>query len=193
MSRLSGSNSTSTSHWGSPLVIAQLIYFSAMVGLGVFLPDSVLEGNAWKRDFSDFMASFVPQIDRITALDIEPGVNRFYFSILWATSPALFGLLFLNIYRTRSTLRKLWDTPLRKVLLSMCGLAMMLAWTQHLWFVESSMRLSLFLFGSTIGRSFFAQLAFYIGAVFCIAALMVWCVGCLNGYISRNGKEKHHE
>ncbi|WP_140842109.1 hypothetical protein [Variovorax guangxiensis] len=193
MNPISRGNLTRTSHWRSPLIVAQLLYYFLMVGLGLCIQENVLETSAWTRDFSDFMASFIPQIDRITALNIEPEANRFYFATLWATSPALFGILLGNIYRTRSTLQKVWDMSLLKVLGSMFGLALMLAWTQHLWFVNPSMRLSEFLFGTGVGRSFLAQLVFYVGAVFCIAGLMVWCLGWLSGYIPRNLKEKRHE
>lgn len=186
-------NSIITPSWGSPLVVMQSIYFLLMAGAGFCIQDNVLAANAWARDFSDFMAAIVPQIDHITALNIEPDVNRFYFSTLWATSPALFGMLLVHVYRRRSALETVWDASLLRVLLSMCGLALMFAWTQCLWLVEPSMQLSGFLFGTSIGRSFFAQLVFYIAAVFCLAGLMVWSVGWIGGYIPRSIKEQHDE
>lgn len=178
------------SPWRNPFGIALVAYYLVMAVVGLLIPDDILEVHAWARDFSDFMASVVPQIDRITALNIKPDVNRFYFSALWATIPALFGILLLNIYRARSALEKVWDASLIRVLLSMCGLALMFGWTQYLWLVEPSMHLSGLLFGTSIGRSFLSQLVFCIAAVFCLAGLMVWCLGWVRGYIPRSNKEQ---
>ena len=180
------------SAWRNPYGIALVGYYLVMAVVGMLVPDDILQANAWARDLSDFLASIVPQIDRITALNIQPNVNRFYFSALWASSPVLLGLLLLNVYRTRSALRRVWETPRHQMLFSVCGLAFMAAWTQQLWFVEPAMRLSESLFGSAVGRSFFAQLVFCIGAVFCIAGLMVWCLGFLSGQILSSVKEEHH-
>ena len=58
-----------------------------LAALGLFIPEKVLSENEWAWRFSDFMASFIPQIDRITALNLRPEVNKFHYSILWAVSP----------------------------------------------------------------------------------------------------------
>ena len=58
-----------------------------------FHPEKVLSDNEWAWRFSDFMASIVPQIDRIAALNLRPEVNKFHYSILWAVSPVFPGLM----------------------------------------------------------------------------------------------------
>ncbi|RST48561.1 hypothetical protein [Variovorax sp. DXTD-1] len=87
---------TKTSAWRNPFGLALVAYYLVMAVVGLLIPDDILRANAWARDFSDFMASVVPQIDRITALNIRADVNRFYFSVLWAASPCLFVISALN-------------------------------------------------------------------------------------------------
>ena len=82
----------------NPYGIALVAYYFVMAVVGLLVPDDFLQGNAWARDFSDFMASIVPQIDRITALNIKPDVNRFYFSVLWAGNPILFLISLLLVW-----------------------------------------------------------------------------------------------
>ena len=74
--------------------------------IGLFIPEKVLSENEWAWRFSDFMASIVPQIDRIAALNLRPEVNKFHYSILWAVSPVFPGLALPSI---------LYATPTGKV------------------------------------------------------------------------------
>lgn len=60
--------------------------------LSVSVPDRILSNHEWARAFCDFMASFIPQIDRVTRAKFGSGINlsennRFYFSVMWAVSP----------------------------------------------------------------------------------------------------------
>lgn len=69
-----------------PFGIALFAYYIVMAVIGMLIPDDILNYQ-WAKELSDSVAGIVPQIDRITAFDIKPGVNRFYFSVLWAGSP----------------------------------------------------------------------------------------------------------
>ena len=51
--------------------------------VGLLIPGDVLTKYAWAREFTDVMASIIPQIDRITALNPKPEINRFHYSVLW--------------------------------------------------------------------------------------------------------------
>lgn len=66
--------------------------------LSVSVPDRILSNHEWARAFCDFMASFIPQIDRVTIArptgrmfddtdSLLSENNRFYFSVMWAVSP----------------------------------------------------------------------------------------------------------
>lgn len=80
----------------NPFGIALVVYYLVMAVVGMLVPDDILKSYAWAREFSDFMAGIVPQIDRVTALNVKPDVNRFYFSVLWAGSPVLVLILVLG-------------------------------------------------------------------------------------------------
>ena len=56
--------------YSSPYVLALLIYFATIVTIGLSIPDDILKNNEWARSFSDFMASVIPQIDRVTSFNI---------------------------------------------------------------------------------------------------------------------------
>jgi hypothetical protein len=88
----------SPSPWRTPLAIAAVLYCICMAVVGLWVPDNILKDNNWARDFSHFMAGIVPQINRITALNIKPDVNRFYFSVLWAGSPALIIIIIFAVF-----------------------------------------------------------------------------------------------
>lgn len=64
--------------------------------IGLLIPHDVLTKNEWAREFTDFMAAIVPQIDRITALGLKPEINRFHYSVLWAVAPVYFVILMLS-------------------------------------------------------------------------------------------------
>lgn len=184
---------TKKSVWSNPFVIAMVAHYLVMALVGLCIPENILKANAWAREFSDFMASIVPQIDRITALGIKPDMNRFYFSVLWATSPALFVICVGTIWSGRTNPKtSMWTMPLHKAFVYLTGLALFVVWTQCLWTVDPSMRLTKVMFSPALGRSFYAQLVFSWGAVFCIAGVLVWLLGWLTGYIPRNIERKRH-
>lgn len=64
--------------------------------IGLLIPQDVLTKNEWAREFTDFMAAIVPQIDRITALGLKPEINRFHYSVLWAVAPVYFVVIMIS-------------------------------------------------------------------------------------------------
>ena len=80
--------------WRSQSVFMFFSYV-LFVYVGLAIPEDILVAYPSATDFSDFMASLVPQIDRVTALGLSPEENRVNYSILWAASP-LFLLLSLR-------------------------------------------------------------------------------------------------
>ena len=77
-----------------------LISWAVLAFVGFFIPDDILTQHAWAREFTDFMAGVVPQIDRVTALNLRPEVNRFHYSVLWAVSPVYFVIFMLAMSKT---------------------------------------------------------------------------------------------
>jgi hypothetical protein len=120
-------------------------------------------------------------------LNIEPDVNRFYFSVLWAASPAFLVIVFLLIWdgwHRRSAL--MWDAPFLKALLPMLFAVYVLVVTLEVtWIANPQNRLVRSSFGTAIGRVIVAQ-TFVIGPVFFGSGLATWLLGWLSGYIPRN-------
>ena len=170
----------------NPFGIALVAYYLLMAIVGMLVPDDILKSHEWAREFSNFMAGIVPQIDRVTALNIKPDVNRFYFSVLWAGSPVLLSICCLLVFYGRKLDYPMWYTPLRKAVMPMVGILLMVLWTQHLWLVNPTMGLSKVLFSSSFGRGLYAQIVFHTGAMFAIAGLSIWIAGWVTGYIPRN-------
>jgi hypothetical protein len=85
----------------SPWGLAFMAYFVAMGLVGALTPPDILTAYSWTRPFTDFMASIVPQIDKVTALGIDADINRFYFSVMWAGSPVAVAWVFFFLWVTR--------------------------------------------------------------------------------------------
>lgn len=171
----------------NPFGIALIAYYLLMALVGLLIPDDILSANAWAREFSDFMASVVPQIDRITALNIKPSVNRFYFSVLWAGSPVLLLIVCIMMWDAkRRDVATMWTAPLRIAALPMLfGLVVCVLLLLPQLLVDPSMRLSRNTFGSSFGRGFLAQI-FVLGPILFGPGICAWVVCWLTGTIPRN-------
>jgi hypothetical protein len=176
--------------YSTPYGRALLIYYVAMAIVGLLIPDGILRDYPWARDFADFMAGIMPQIDRITALGLAPDVNRFYYSVLWAGSPILAIVSFGSQNEGRITGKaNMWVMPFSKAIQRMVASLFLIAWGGYgLWEVDPSMRLSKVLFLSPIGRALFGQMIFHVAPVFLGVMLIAWTLGWLTGYIPRNIK-----
>jgi hypothetical protein len=107
--------------------------WAILAAIGLFIPEKVLSENEWAWRFSDFMASFIPQIDRITALNLRPEVNKFHYSILWAVSPIFPGLMLPGILRALPTGKK---PTYGQVIFMYLVFAWIIAFTMFLWGVN---------------------------------------------------------
>lgn len=181
------------SPWRNPFGIALVAYYLVMAVVGLLIPDDILEAHAWARDFSDFMASIVPQIDRITALNIEPDVNRFYFSMLWAASPLLCILMVGELISGKRRGYSMWHSTPRMMLPTLGAVAFVVLWTSNLWWVDPNLRLSRMLFATSFGRSVLGSITFSHTPVACAAATGLWLLAWCTGHITCNLKEKRHE
>ena len=177
------------SPWRNPYNIALVAYCLVMAVVGLLVPDDILQVNARARDFSDFMASIVPQIDRITALNIKPDVNRFYFSVLWAGNPILFFISLLLVWDGRHHRYAMWTMPLIKAIGIMAICVVLVVCAQWMYWMEdvTNRQLRLFL-GNTFGRSFWASSVYVFGSAVFGAGFVVLFSGWITGYIPRNMK-----
>lgn len=148
--------------------------------LGLVIPEDVLTKNEWAREFTDFMAAIVPQIDRITALGLKPEINRFHYSVLWAVAPVYFVIFMLSTNKdfALGNIRMTKGHILVFLLFSIycIGLSMFL-WLGF-GFVESSNRVTRVMFYYSLSRAVnapmiaFAPLAFS-GAIILIVKSMI--------------------
>lgn len=178
--------------WANPLNIALIAYYLVMALAGVLIPDDIFKVAPWTKDFSDFMASIVPQIDRITALNIKPDVNRFYFSVLWLCSPMLFFLCLQLIWQGRfSANARMWSLPLNLAVGGMFFLFAVMAAAQFgYWMTDTTLRPLRMLLSSSLGRGFTGSLV-YVHCTSMFAAMFVlWLFGWLTGYIPQNIKRQ---
>ncbi|MDO8457944.1 MAG: hypothetical protein Q7T07_13660 [Burkholderiaceae bacterium] len=166
-------NASSRSAWRNPFGIALVVYYLVMAIVGMLVPDDILKSHAWAREFSDFMAGIVQQIDRVTALNIKPDVNRFYFSVLWAGSPVLVLLIVIGTFkqglntetiRPNDSVRKLLGIGLALTAMSLAILSMP--------FAESSPKLTNGLIGLFLGRGLLGQILFVNGPI--ILLVIAW-------------------
>jgi hypothetical protein len=185
---------TKKSVWSNPFNIALLIYYSLMTVVGLCIPDDVLKANAWAKEFSDFMASIVPQISRITALGIKPEVNRFYFSVLWAGSPVMFAICIGAIWSSRNSPNaRMWTMPLTQSIGWMTFLLVVIVGAQYgYWMTDSTNRQLRFLLSNTFGRSFWGSLVYVHGSSIFGSMLALWLYGWLTNYIPRNIERQCH-
>lgn len=152
--------------WISPFGIALLVYYFAMAIIGILIPDDILTNHAWAREYSDFMADIVPQIDRITALNINPDVNRFYFSVLWTGVPILILLIVVGalIGGVNKRYIKRSDSILR-IIVGITLAVIMALYAISASYIDPSMKLSLTIFATKIGMSFYGQILLVNGPV----------------------------
>jgi hypothetical protein len=178
-----------TSPWG----IAFIAYFVVMGLVGAFTPADILKANPWAREFCDFMASLVPQIDAVTKLNIAPDINRFYFSVMWAGSPVAFiligGLLWTDRQSHLSNPKLIWRSPFWKqaLWLLLIGTFMLLMSYVTTMEAKDHGRLIRAAFGYPIGRIFLLQ-SLVLFPLIVASFYMFFALGWLTGYIPRNIK-----
>lgn len=170
-------------------------YVAIMGLIALFIPSDVLTVYPGAAAFSDFMASWVPQIDRLAALNIQPEVNRFYYSVLWAMSP---GLLVLSVFKVLEDLRMGLGDALNRPLLKLIPFVVLffvaIYAAQHLFwfaqFVDADDRKLRFLMGNRLGRAFLGNIMFVAVPTLMVSGLLAIAYGRLRGQSLANGQPR---
>mgnify|MGYP001618438137 CR=1 FL=1 len=163
-----------------------LISWAVLAFVGFFIPDDILSKHTWAREFTDFMAGIVPQIDRVTALNLRPEVNRFHYSVLWAVSPVYF-VIFIPAVNKGVRLVHMRVTG-GWIVGTLLGSSLMIAFSMFLWPVnffhsmDSSNSVIRIAFYLSPFREIFAPIFVSAFWVFSIASTMI-IKGLLTGQL----------
>jgi hypothetical protein len=180
----------------SPWGMAFIAYFVAMGLVGALTPPDILTAYGWTRPFTDFMASIVPQIDKVTALGIDADINRFYFSVMWAGSPVVFLLTVTSTWMTRQVHlvdpKSLWRLPFWKgfLWLIIAGLLSVYVLQNIAVDPQNPARIIRISFEYPTGRMIITQ-SLVLVPTFVSAGLFNFSVGWLTGYIPRNIRKQN--
>lgn len=180
----------------TPWGMAFIAYLMAMGLVGALTPPDILTAYSWTRPFTDFMASLVSQIDKVTALGIDADINRFYFSVMWACSPILIMLFYVGgkkhkqyEYPWTSSSQDKKDIEHMAFFESLKYVAPMIALiliSYHIdWFGGHRTRLTRLSLGTNLGRIFLPQVL-VMGPTMFGYVVFRWALGWLSGGISKN-------
>lgn len=183
--------------WRTPLGVSFCGYFVLMGLVGALTPPDILSAYSWTKPFTNFMASLVSQIDKVTALGIDADINRFYFSVMWACSPILIMLFYVG-GKKHMQYEYPWPTASQdkkdieqmaffeslKYVVPMIALILI---SYHIdWFGGHRTRLTRLSFGTNLGRFFFASGIMVLGPTMFGYVVFRWTLGWLSGGISKN-------
>lgn len=171
--------------FGTPLGKTLLGYVTLMGLIALFIPADILKAYPWAASFSDFMAGWVPQIDRLVDLGIQPEVNRFYYSILWTASP---GLLILSVFKISEDLRMglgsaLIMSPLKLLPFIAIFFGVIFASQYGYWMTDTSNGFFRFILGNRLGRAFWGNIMFVAGPTLFVGGVIAIAHGRLSGPI----------
>lgn len=178
--------------YGAETKKVQMTFFfgawALLTAIGLFIPQAVLTDNPSLRAFTDFMASFIPQIDRVTALDLRPEVNRLHYSILWAVSPVFIVLTLIGLYKGITAKEKI-STTYGQAFGALFACIWLIGWTMFLWhglgFVDDPHnRIARVMFYHGLSRAIYAPV---MVAVFwaAVGAIMYLAWGFITGRFHR--------
>ena len=181
---------TAQDYWisfGTPLGKTLLGYGALMGIIALFIPADILKAYPWAVEFTDFMAGLVPQIDRITSLGVEPDVNRFYYSVLWAMSPGVFLIASFKVWEDLKMGYGASSMPLFKMLPLALLLCMLIyASQQGYWMTNTNNGLLRFMLDNRLGRAFWGNIMYATTPLMTFSCLVAIAYGWLSGYIPRN-------
>lgn len=173
--------------FGTPLGIVLLGYVALMGIIALVMPADILKAYPWAVTFSDFMAGWVPQIDRIASLGVQPEVNRFYYSVLWAMSP---GLLVISVFAVWEDLKKGYGAssmPLLKMLPLALFFSLVIIASQYgYWMADTSNGFLRFILGTPLGRAFWGNIIYVAAPTMLLAGFPALAYGWLSGVIPNN-------
>lgn len=170
--------------------------YGVLVVFGWSVPNDLLVQSASLRAFCDFMASIIPQIDRVTTLGgaTAGNANRVIYSVLWCL--VVLSAPFFAIVRCRHVLREGFEPTRRRIpwwqvlLLSTFGI-----WLLRQSFVMEAFRPGLRLVTISLVNRFFAALwapIFSFGTLFVLLGFVFLAWGLATGRISMSiGGEKN--
>ncbi len=171
--------------------------WAVLAAVGLFIPEKVLSENEWAWRFSDFMASFIPQIDRITALNLRPEVNKFHYSILWAVSPVYSGLLMPSVIKAGKLKAMAQGTSYGQALAGLMFFSLLAGFTMFLWggikFIEATDhadRIVRIMFYHAGSRTIWAPLMVF-GFWMSLSAILFIVWGFITGCFHRARSETH--
>ena len=175
----------------TPWGMAFIAYLMAMGLVGALTPPDILTAYSWTRPFTDFMASLVSQIDKVTALGIDEDINRFYFSVMWACSPMLvlmYVLFILDDKRRKIDSLAYYRKDKSKAVKAVFVLLILGLISYHVeWLTFARSRIVLGSFGTNFGR-FFSPQVFVVTPVICAFPAITLVVIDLTDRIKRNIK-----
>lgn len=176
--------------FGTPLGIVLLGYVALMGIIALVMPADILKAYPWAVTFTDFMAGWIPQIDRIASLGVQPEVNRFYYSVLWAMSPGLLVLFTLKVWEDLKKGYGASSMPMLKLLPLAALFCFLIFASQYLyWFalwVDADNGLLRFMMGNRLGRAFWGNIMYVACPVAATGGLVAVAYGWLSGYIPGN-------
>lgn len=172
---------------GTPLGILLLGYVALMGIIALIIPADILKAYPWAVTFSDFMTNWVPQIDRIASLGVQPEVNRFYYSVLWAMSPGLLVIASLKVWEDLKVGYGASSMPLLKLSpLALFICAVVFSSQYGYWIADTDNGLLRFMLGNRLGRSFWGNIMYVAGPVVATGGLVAVAYGWFSGYIPGN-------
>jgi len=173
--------------FGTPLGMAMAGYVALMGLIALFIPADILKAQPWAVEFTDFMAGWVPQIDRITRLGVQPEVNRFYYSALWAMSPGLFVIAILKVWEDLKMGYGASSMPLLKLLpLALFFCVVIYASQYGYWLTNTENGFFRFILGNRLGRAVSGNIMYVAAPLFWMGGLVAVAYGWLSGYIPDN-------
>jgi len=164
------------------------VSYVVFVIVGLSIPDNILRDYSWTRSFTDFMAAIVPQIDRITALNIAADVNRFNYSLLWAVSPLYFLIVYRGINANIASGPYSYNSlSVGRLVFVSLGLIWLVGFCMFLWtgvgFVTGKEPLAVRLFGGLFLRALWAPFM-VVGFIVAVAGGLSVCKALLSRRVS---------
>lgn len=173
--------------FGTPLGIVLLGYVALMGIIALVMPADILKAYPWAVTFTDFMAGWIPQIDRIASLGVQPEVNRFYYSVLWAMSPGLLVIASLKVWEDLRMGYGASSMPLLKLLPLALFFSLVIYASQYgYWMANTDNGFLRFILGNRLGRSFWGNIMYVAGPVVATGGLLAVAYGWLSGHIPGN-------
>lgn len=168
-----------------------LAVYGLMVLFGWWVPNDLLEKSPLLQAYCDFMASIIPQIDRVTVLGGEEvgNFNRVAYSIFWAVALALSPVLIIrklkNLKRDGFPKKSipLWQALLLPVFCAW------IAWNALTFsWIDMSLRAVNFGVANRLGATFMAPLLALSPMAFLFISLAIsW--GLISGRIQIGGNK----